>query len=353
MLHSTRGRGSGSGDDRCEKEFLHLSILSVIFVEIKYLPAMKKILPFLLYLAIAFSFSCNKKDQNASSDEDMYRQMRAAGICTDEFVDLGLSVKWSTLPAGSRVPWGTSEIIYSNEMDSYLSSYLRPRGMRYPTAKELDELQNQCRWEHFTITDYKNAFDYNGIKVTGPNGNAMFLDDNIISCTYHGVGDYQNMDEYYYLSVDDYYDDIYVYLNWSFISSVRGVYDDGSPLNHGKWGSGGDSSGSGGGSGTTEPTGGKVSGKIKVYGAGLDYSSYAQSINGNSVIVEWVYYPKTGKYAFYGGAYCRDSSANGGKGVLYDCEKGYNSVEIDSDYASSSGHYREWKYEVYVQFTIP
>lgn len=306
---------------------------------------------FFLFLGIASASSC-KKDQDAAAEADMYRQMEAAGICTDEYVDLGLSVKWSTLPAGSNVPWGTAEIVYSNEMDSYLDSYLKPRGMRYPTAKELDELQNQCRWEHFTITDPRDKFAYNGIKVTGPNGNALFLDDSILSCTYHGVSDYQNMEEYYYLNVNDYYEEIYVELTWSFLNAVRGVYDDGSPLDHGQWGSSGGSGGSGSG-GTTEPTGGKVPGKIKVYGEGLDYSSYAQSINGNSVTVEWVYYPKTGKYAFYGGAYCSDSSANGGKGLLYDCEKGYNSVKLDSDYASSSGHYREWKYEVYVQFTIP
>ena len=309
--------------------------------------------PIMLFLAIASASSCKKdKDQIVSADEDLYRQMEAAGICTDEFVDLGLSVKWSTLPAGSKVPWGNPEYLYSNEMDSYLDSYLRPRGMRYPTAKELVELKNLCQWEHFTLTDRKIGNHYNGIKVTGPNGNAMFLDDSIMSCTYYSYDDYQNMDVNYCLSVDDYYETIYVTLLWSSICSVRGVYDDGSPLDHGQWGSSGGSGGSGSG-GTTEPTGGKVPGKIKVYGEGLDYSSYAQSINGNSVTVEWVYYPKTGKYAFYGGAYCSDSSANGGKGLLYDCEKGYNSVKIDADYASSSGHYREWKYEVYVQFTIP
>ena len=198
--------------------------------------------------------------------------------------------------------------------------------------------------------------EFKGAKVIGPNGNALFLDDGIFSCTYSCPGYYNNMDEYFYLSVDVYSETMYVDISSSYISSVRGVYDDGSPLDHGRWGGGsGDSgdSGDSGGGGTTEPTGGKVPGKIKVYGEGLDYSSYAQSINGNSVTVEWVYYPKTGNYAFYGGAYCMDPNANGGKGLLYDCEKGYNSVEIDSDYASSSGHYREWKYEVYVQFTIP
>ena len=78
-------------------------------------------------------------------------------------VDLGLSVFWADrnvgadlpqaygdyVPFGTKVPWGGT--------------------WRTPTCKELEELLNKCSWEH---TDLDGVIGY---KVTGPNGNSIFL----------------------------------------------------------------------------------------------------------------------------------------------------------------------------------
>lgn len=78
-------------------------------------------------------------------------------------VDIGLSVFWADrnvgadtpqaygdyFPFGTAVPWGGA--------------------WRTPTASELQELLNKCSWE-MTVSD-----GVKGYKVTGPNGNAIFL----------------------------------------------------------------------------------------------------------------------------------------------------------------------------------
>lgn len=85
-------------------------------------------------------------------------------IVTDtRAVDLGLSVFWADrnvgadapegfgdyLPFGTRVPWGGT--------------------WRTPTRSELEELLNKCSWEFTTSSGVA------GYKVTGPNGNSIFL----------------------------------------------------------------------------------------------------------------------------------------------------------------------------------
>ena len=78
-------------------------------------------------------------------------------------VDLGLSVRWMSCNLGANSPeeygsyykWG--ETIYDAE------------GYRIPTLKEIQELINNCTWEHTSISGVK------GMLVTGPNGNSIFL----------------------------------------------------------------------------------------------------------------------------------------------------------------------------------
>lgn len=80
------------------------------------------------------------------------------------------------------------------------------------------------------------------------------------------------------------------------------------------------------------------------------WDAWLEFIQGKSFQVEWKYYPNTGKYYFYGGPYCQDPEANGGKGVLYECHKGYNNIEIcrGKDYYGSF-----WSiWYVYAKFTI-
>ena len=113
-----------------------------------------------------------------------------------EYVDLGLpsGLKWATCNVGASSPeqygdyyaWGEietkSEYIdhnsktYGKSMSdiSGNSTYDVARAKwggswRLPTKKELEELESKCKWEWTTINGKK------GYKVTGPNGNSIFL----------------------------------------------------------------------------------------------------------------------------------------------------------------------------------
>ena len=127
-----------------------------------------------------------------------------------EYVDLGLSVKWATCNVGASKPeeyggyyaWGETEEKENNSWNTYKwcngssntltkyctgSSYgtvdkkttLAPEddvahvkwggNWRMPTRAEQDELREKCRWNWDTVNGVK------GYKVTGPNGNSIFL----------------------------------------------------------------------------------------------------------------------------------------------------------------------------------
>ena len=133
---------------------------------------------------------------------------------SEDYVDLGLSVKWASCNVGADRPeeygyyysWGgTLEQNFYNwehypfrksgtkEDDVKLSKYIlntqygvvdskdaldeaddaarfmMGRGWRMPTAEELSELKNKCTW---TWTTYK---DVNGYDVLGSNGNRIFI----------------------------------------------------------------------------------------------------------------------------------------------------------------------------------
>jgi hypothetical protein len=117
-------------------------------------------------------------------------------------VDLGLSVKWATFNVGATSPedygdyfaWGETEpketyswATYKWGTSSNLTKYnttdskttLDPEDdaakvlwggyWRMPSKEEVDELTQQCTW---IWTTHNNV---NGYKVTGPNGNSIFL----------------------------------------------------------------------------------------------------------------------------------------------------------------------------------
>ncbi len=129
---------------------------------------------------------------------------------THEYVDLGLSVKWATCNVGASKPedygyyfaWGETKPkeVYDwstykwcngseNTMTKYCTSssygtvdnkttldlsddaaHVNWGGSwRMPTREEQDELRAKCTWEWTT----QNGV--NGRKVTGPNGNSIFL----------------------------------------------------------------------------------------------------------------------------------------------------------------------------------
>ena len=119
-----------------------------------------------------------------------------------EYVDLGLSVKWATCNIGAEKPedygdyfaWGETkpksdycEKTYEHCVKKLLfykykyigrdicgTEYDAARfnwggSWRLPTKSELDELKNKCVWTWTT------QGGHNGYKVTGPNGNSIFL----------------------------------------------------------------------------------------------------------------------------------------------------------------------------------
>ena len=111
-----------------------------------------------------------------------------------DYVDLGLSVKWATCNVGASQPhgygnyyaWGetTTKSEYTSDNSrtygknmsdiSGNSSYDVARSnwggsWRMPTDEEMEELKNKCTWQWTT----QNGV--NGYKVTGPNGNSIFL----------------------------------------------------------------------------------------------------------------------------------------------------------------------------------
>ena len=109
-------------------------------------------------------------------------------------MDLGLGVNWATCNVGANAPheygnyyaWGetTTKSEYTSDNSrtygknmsniSGNSSYDVARSnwggsWRMPTDEEMEELKNKCTWQWTT----QNGV--NGYKVTGPNGNSIFL----------------------------------------------------------------------------------------------------------------------------------------------------------------------------------
>ncbi len=111
-----------------------------------------------------------------------------------EWVNLGLSVKWATCNVGASSPsdygnycaWGETNtkseytqensktygksignIVGNSQYDVALANW--GGTWRLPTAREIDELIEKCEWTWITIKGH------NGCKVTGPNGNSIFL----------------------------------------------------------------------------------------------------------------------------------------------------------------------------------
>ncbi len=104
-----------------------------------------------------------------------------------KFVDLGLSVKWavcnvgaiSAEQAGTRLGWGIAknqqapvgkwldDIAGNADYDIAANEWGAP--WRMPMEAELSELRKKCVWKR---TNFRGV---NGYKVTGPNGNSIFL----------------------------------------------------------------------------------------------------------------------------------------------------------------------------------
>lgn len=111
-----------------------------------------------------------------------------------DYVDIGLSVKWATCNVGAKTPgelgqyfaWGDTQTKESFAEDDYTigeradlvdlkdtqydtATAIWGNGWRMPTAEEMDELCKKCKW---MWAKQNGSF---GFKVTGPNGNSIFL----------------------------------------------------------------------------------------------------------------------------------------------------------------------------------
>ena len=134
------------------------------------------------------------EEKRAREEAERIDREKQQGISTQQKVDLGLSVKWAGWNVGASFPeeygnyyaWGetTTKTSYTDEncstnnksigsiagKSTYDVARARWGGSwRLPTKEEFEELIDRCTWTWIT---YKGV---NGYKVTGPNGNSIFL----------------------------------------------------------------------------------------------------------------------------------------------------------------------------------
>ena len=162
-----------------------------------------------------------------------------------ECVDLGLSVRWATCNIGALKPedfgsvfsWGEvktknnfspGDYAYSKSLaDTWVNigadikntkydvaRSLWGDGWRLPTAIEVRELLEKCKWEWITINEK------NGFKVTGPNGKSIFLPAAGVKMLDESY--YENSYGYYWTSTLNASDAGNAY-NLYFFSTYRGV----------------------------------------------------------------------------------------------------------------------------------
>ncbi len=135
-------------------------------------------------------------DDETADEGNTYEESITGSINGHDYVDLGLSVKWATCNVGADTlydcgdyfAWGET-VTKSTYTSSNSVTYGKYMGMgdisgnatydaaranwggswRMPTKDEVYELINNCTTEWTTLSGV------NGYKVTGPNGNSIFL----------------------------------------------------------------------------------------------------------------------------------------------------------------------------------
>ena len=125
---------------------------------------------------------------------DVDSEAEEGTINSNEYVDLGLTVRWGTCNIGADSPedygdyyaWGETEtkssymsnesVTYgvsmsdfsgNSEYDAATANWGSP--WRMPTSSEIDELISDCTWTWTTLNSV------NGYEVSGTNGNSIFL----------------------------------------------------------------------------------------------------------------------------------------------------------------------------------
>ena len=161
-----------------------------------------------LYVELGGAVDKAVRDFSAEVDKCLYGKDKSSSEKgkhnSHEYVDLGLSVKWATCNVGASKPedygnyyaWGETSTKakydsgncptfglsipklqsqgYIDSEGNLTSQYDAARAnwggsWRMPTKAEMQELKGRCTWEWTT----QNGV--NGYKVTGPNGNSIFL----------------------------------------------------------------------------------------------------------------------------------------------------------------------------------
>ena len=168
-----------------------------------------------------------------------------------EYVDLGLSVKWATCNVGANAPheygdyfaWGETATKREYTEENCKTIEIRKRlfvdktidkrenfkdtaranwggSWRMPTKAEMEELKNRCTWTWTSQSGVK------GYKVTGPNGNSIFLSaaGSCYGSSRYGVGELCN----YWSSTPDesstYYACYLYFYSWYHYVSWDGRY---------------------------------------------------------------------------------------------------------------------------------
>lgn len=134
------------------------------------------------------------KTKTTPSKPKVQTNMEEVRTDLHEAVDLGLSVKWATCNVGAEKPedygdyfaWGETSpkseytgenwVIYKKSFSDISGNrkYDAARSnwggsWRLPTRSECQELVDKCKWT------WTSQGGHNGYKVTGPNGNSIFL----------------------------------------------------------------------------------------------------------------------------------------------------------------------------------
>lgn len=189
----------------------------------------------LVMIATALVFTGCKKDQE---DENNGGNGGGTSNAKPECVDLGLpsGTKWATFNVGATAPheygnyyaWGETttkssyteenSVTYGKRMSDISGNvtYDAARAnwggtWRMPTYEEMKELYNNC-----TLT-WTTQSGVNGYKVTGPNGNSIFLP--AAGRCKGSSFDYVGEEGYYWISIPDEFDDenaYYLYFDRSY-----------------------------------------------------------------------------------------------------------------------------------------
>lgn len=146
------------------------------------------------------NFVCEQEDKYYPSGSI---EEKLKNVSTDRYVDLGLSVKWSSKNIGSTkiydlgyyFRWGDmnylevfdrdkileySKIPYSKEIENIeeticgnamydVATNFSNGEERLPNIGEFEELINKCTWEYIEVEKYK------GFIITGPSGKSIYL----------------------------------------------------------------------------------------------------------------------------------------------------------------------------------